>query len=87
MDATLTFVLGLDYSQAIAVGLSALRKAVREPLDLSASHRRIVSYLKCIRLGDVDEGVRISFFAHMLWFGAHEAAESGLWEAAYGMLK
>jgi WD40 repeat protein len=87
MDATLTFVLGLDYSQAIAVGLSALRKTVREPLDLSASHRRIVSYLKCIRLGDVDEGVRISFFAHMLWFGAHEAAESGLWEAAYGMLK
>jgi WD40 repeat protein len=87
MDAVLTYILGLNYSKAIAVGLSALRKAVKEPLDFSSAHRRIASYLKCIRLSDVDEGIRMSFYSHMLWIAAHEAAEMGLWDAASGMLK
>jgi len=85
--AVVAFIIGRSFAKAVTIGLAALKKVVRDPLEMPAPARRVFHALKHVPFKELDEPLTINLFMHLLWFGAHEAMEEGLWETGYIMLQ
>jgi hypothetical protein len=46
----------------------------------------LCTYLRYVRVLELESAVRLSFLCYLLWFGAHEAADVGLWSTGCCML-
>ncbi len=87
VDALYCCVIARDYAKAVAIGLSVLKRSIREPLDLTPTCRKILRGLMSIRAEDLDETLKSTFLCHLLWFAAHDAAELNLWETSWNILR
>ena len=86
-EAVLALVISRQFQKAVTYGLLYLKKYIREPLDLSATGRRVLKGLKYVNVSDLEEPQKLPFLCHMLWFCAHEAVELKQWEAGVHMLR
>mmetsp|Transcript_6613 Transcript_6613/g.6733 ORF Transcript_6613/g.6733 Transcript_6613/m.6733 type:complete len:942 (-) Transcript_6613:99-2924(-) len=88
-EATIAYMLGREYTQAAKMGISIFKKLVREPLDVSLSHsvKRMRRGLKYLRASEIETSLKRTFLCYIFWFCAHEAADLGLWETGWAILK
>jgi len=86
-DAVLALVISRQFKKAVSYGMLYLKKFIREPLDLSATGRKVLKGLKYVNVSDLDEPQKLPFLCHMLWFCAHEAVEMKQWETGVQMLR
>jgi hypothetical protein len=68
------------------MGLNVLKSCVRDASLLSSSARAIYEALKHVRAWTLEPSLKYNFLSHMLWFGAHQAAELGYFEIACAQL-
>ena len=68
------------------MGLNVLKSCVRDASSLSPSTRATYEALKNVRAWTLEPSLRYNFLSHMLWFGAHQAAELGYFEIACAQL-
>ena len=88
-DAVISYVIGRQHARAAELGVSCLKRCVREPLDTGSSTQRLLAGLKYIDLlaAGVSDAARRSLLCYLLWFGAHEAAAAGAFEIGWSMLR
>jgi len=86
-DAVLALVIARKFTAAVTLGMSVLRKNLREATNLTDSVKKLLQALKYVRATDLEAPLRSSFQCHMLWYTAHEAAVLHHWEIAWSMLR
>lgn len=86
-EAVISYVIGRQYQKAAVLGISVLKKYIREPLGITPAIRKLIRGLKYLRATEIEEPLKTHFLSYMFWFGAHEAVELGLWETASNMLR
>ena len=85
-ESVLSYVISQNYIRAVQVGMGVLKRFVREALELSASTKKLLRNLKYVKAAQLDDSLRSQFLLTMLWFTAHEAAATGLWDTGCCML-
>jgi hypothetical protein len=87
IEAVRYYVISRQYSKAASMGIVNLKKFVREPLDKTPELIKLFHGLQYVRASELEEPLRSTFLSYMLWFSAHSAAELGLWETGWNMLR
>jgi hypothetical protein len=85
-DAVTSFVIAGGYSNAVQIGITALKSSLRSPSELSPSMKRMLYVLRHVKASRLEEGLQSLFLCYMLWFGAHDAIAAGVWDTAASML-
>lgn len=84
--AVLSYALSWQFEKAALMGLNVLKSCVRDASLLSPAARATYEALKNVRAWTLEPSLRYNFLSHMLWFGAHQAAELGYFEIACAQL-
>lgn len=86
-EAVIFNVIGSNHEKAVSIGLAYLTRYIKEPIDLSNNSKKLIRGLKFINAYRLDEKNKMLFLCYILWFTAHEAAELGMWEISWNMLR
>eukprot|EP01039_Chlorochromonas_danica_P005867 gene5866-6460_t len=85
-QAVTAYVIAQQHTTAIMMGMSVLKRLVRDPWHLSSVNYKVLDALKYINVQRVEDPLRSNFLSFMLWFCAHEAAGLGMMSTAANML-
>jgi WD40 repeat protein len=86
-EAVIYNVIGSNHEKAVSIGLTYLTRYIKEPIDLSNQSKKLIRGLKFINVVALDENNKNLFLCYILWFTSHEAAELGMWEISWNMLR
>jgi len=86
-DAICALVISRQFEHAVNLGITLLRKNLRDATCLSDAVKNVLKYLKFVPAVRLDKSLRSTFLCYILWFSAHEAAELGYWETGASQLR
>jgi WD40 repeat protein len=85
--AVISFVLAGQFARAVRKALAILGRHTRGATDIDSEMTAMLHALKAVNAMSLEPGLRHTFMCRMLWYTAHEAAELGLMETGWCMLR